>query len=139
MIDLMKGLLPTLGLGRDNRPRMFRRGGRVSAARDKPEAGTAPVRQARGTFDVTCARSEDHAGSRPGQTLLDAADSANGILLESLCRAGICGTCRTRVTQGEVACASDALSAEERAGGLVLACVATAHSNCTIDVGRHAT
>lgn len=69
----------------------------------------------------------------PGQTLLEAAEAA-GVSLESLCRAGICGTCRTRVTSGEVECTSDALSAEERADGFVLACVATAHSNCTIDV-----
>jgi ferredoxin len=68
-----------------------------------------------------------------GQTLLEAADAA-GIALESLCRAGICGTCRTRVTEGDMECISDALSDEERGSGMVLACVATANSNCTIDV-----
>jgi ferredoxin-NADP reductase len=134
MIDLMKGLLPTLGVpAAQIRHEVFEAAVAASAARDKPEAGSVPARQARGSFDVTCARSGKTMPIAPGQTLLEAADAA-GIALESLCRAGICGTCRTRVTTGEVACASDALSAEERAGGLVLACVATAHSNCTIDV-----
>ncbi len=134
MIDLMKGLLPTLGVpAAQIRHEVFEAAVAASAARDKPEATTATARQARASFDVTCAQSGKTMPIAPGQTLLEAADAA-GIPLESLCRAGICGTCRTRVTKGEVECASDALSAEERAGGLVLACVATAQSNCTIDL-----
>jgi NADH oxidoreductase Hcr len=68
-----------------------------------------------------------------GQTLLEAVETA-GLPIESMCRAGICSTCRTRVTDGSVECTSDALSAAEREQGFVLACVATAHSDCTIDL-----
>ena len=55
-------------------------------------------------------------------TLLDAAERG-GIAVASLCRAGVCGTCRTRVINGDVDCTSTTLDAHERAEGFVLAFV----------------
>jgi ferredoxin-NADP reductase len=131
MIDVMKTLLPTLGVAPGQiRHEVFEAAVAASAVREPVRA--APERS-RSRFVVTCARIGRTMPIAAGQTLLDAADAA-GVALESLCRAGVCGTCRTHVTAGDVECASDALSHEERTAGMVLACVATANSNCTIDV-----
>lgn len=57
-------------------------------------------------------------------TVLDAALKA-GIPYPHDCRSGECGQCKTHLVQGEVRhdpCLADALSAEERQSGLVLAC-----------------
>jgi len=135
MIDLMKTMLPALGVPADQiRHEVFEAAVAASAAKEEPAAGPTEARRpARGRLDVRCTRSGKSMPIAPGQTLLEAAEAA-GISVESLCRAGICGTCRTRVTEGDVECSSDALSTEERATGFVLACVATAQSNCTIDI-----
>lgn len=66
------------------------------------------------------------------QSILDAADAA-GIDIPSMCRAGACGTCRTRVLEGEVEGAFDMIDEEERAQGYVLSCVARPVKNCVID------
>jgi ferredoxin-NADP reductase len=134
MIEMMKTVLPGLGVpAAQIRHEVFEAAVAASAARDESPARPVSRRSASARLDVRCARSGKTMPIAPGQTLLEAAEAA-GIALESLCRAGICGTCRTRVTEGDVECASDSLSADERAGGFVLACVATAQSNCTIDV-----
>jgi ferredoxin-NADP reductase len=134
MIDEMKALLASMNVPAGQiRHEVFQAAIAASAARE--EASAPPIeatRPASGRHSVTCARSGQTIAIGAGQTLLEAAESA-GIALESLCRAGICGTCRTRVTAGDVECASDALSEDERADGFVLACVARARSNCTID------
>lgn len=81
---------------------------------------------------ITFARScQTHtAGKR--DTLLDAAEAC-GVAIPSLCRAGVCGTCRTRVKEGTVRCDTSALGEDERADGYVLACVAHADSHCTVE------
>lgn len=67
-----------------------------------------------------------------GQSILDAMESA-GEELPSFCRAGVCGTCRTRVIDGEVEGEFDAIGDDDRARGFVLACVAHPVSSCVID------
>ena len=80
----------------------------------------------------TFTRSRATATAPSGRTLLDVAERS-GVEIPSLCRVGICGTCRTRVTAGDVRCHSTMLAAEEAAAGFVLACVAHALTNCTVD------
>jgi ferredoxin len=65
----------------------------------------------------------------PGQSLLEAALAA-GVLLPSSCRVGTCRTCRCRLSDGQVSYRVDwpGLSAEERAEGEVLPCVALPQS-----------
>jgi len=70
---------------------------------------------------------------RNGQTLLEDAE-ASGVNVPSLCRAGVCGTCRIRVTEGEVDCESMTLDAAERGQGYVLACVSQARTDCTVQL-----
>jgi ferredoxin-NADP reductase len=67
-----------------------------------------------------------------GQTLLDAAEGA-GAAIPSLCRSGVCGTCRTRLVAGDAHCSSDALDAGDREAGYVLPCVTWARGDCTLE------
>ena len=62
--------------------------------------------------------------SPPGQTVLEAAEDA-GVSIPYECRSGICGQCKTTLVSGRVAMeVQDALSAADRARGLILACQA---------------
>ncbi len=130
MIDGLRTLLGRLGVPSDQiRFEVFNAA--VAAANEAP-AKPAAARTA-AVFQMTCA----HAGRRvriaSGQTLLEAAEDAR-IPMESLCRAGVCGTCRVQVAGGDVRCETDTLGAAEKAEGFVLACVATAASDCTVNV-----
>jgi ferredoxin-NADP reductase len=81
---------------------------------------------------ITFNRSGAAIPAPAGQTLLDIAERS-GVEIPSLCRAGVCGTCRTRVTSGDVQCRSTTLAEDETAAGYVLACVAHARTDCAID------
>ena len=63
-----------------------------------------------------------------GSTLLQAAEEA-GVLIESSCRVGTCGTCKVRLVAGDVVMhRDDALSQKEISRGIVLACQARCRS-----------
>jgi naphthalene 1,2-dioxygenase ferredoxin reductase component len=69
-----------------------------------------------------------------GETILAAALRA-GVNYPAACESGTCATCKSRLTAGEVRMLQHspfALSAEERAQGLVLACVSLPLSDCVI-------
>jgi hypothetical protein len=66
------------------------------------------------------------------QTLLDAAESA-GASIPTLCRAGVCGTCRTRLVSGDARCTSDALDHRDRQAGYILPCVTWAQGDCALE------
>ncbi|HET8775573.1 MAG TPA: 2Fe-2S iron-sulfur cluster-binding protein [Thermoanaerobaculia bacterium] len=68
----------------------------------------------------------------PGQTLLEAAE-ATGVSLPSLCRVGVCATCRVRLVDGEVDGDFDAIDSSEQAEGFILACIARPLTDCAID------
>lgn len=82
---------------------------------------------------MRCARSGATIAIQPGQTLLEAAE-AGGVDIDSLCRSGVCGTCRMRVIDGDVHCESLTLDAADREEGYVLACVTHARGDCTVEV-----
>ncbi|MGC4088100.1 MAG: FAD-binding oxidoreductase [Polyangiaceae bacterium] len=66
-------------------------------------------------------------------SLLEIAES-HGIELDYGCRTGNCGDCKVKVLQGKFAAGHDeALSADERADGWALSCVATGRTDCVID------
>jgi ferredoxin len=67
-------------------------------------------------------------------TLLEAADMSR-VQLPSSCRNGTCRTCMCRLLSGEVAYSIDwpGLSAEEKAVGYVLPCVARPTSNLVLE------
>ncbi len=68
----------------------------------------------------------------PGESLLEAAEKA-GVAIPSVCRAGVCGTCRSRLAAGQARCTSDTLAAVEREKGYVLPCVTWADGDCVLD------
>ena len=70
-----------------------------------------------------------------GRSLLLAAEDA-GIELPSSCRNGTCRTCICRRLSGEVRHTIEwpGLSADEKAEGYILPCVAQAHSDVTLEV-----
>jgi len=129
MIDGLRETLPDLGVApAEIRFEIFQAAVAASAG-----SAASPPRRVNGTAHrMRCARSGRELTIEPPQTLLDAAEAA-GIEIPSLCRAGVCGTCRTKVIDGEVDCASDVLDDEDRREGYVLACVAVPHSDFTVD------
>ncbi len=91
----------------------------------KPSAG-APEGASSGR--VRFARSGKAADLAPGETILEAAERC-GVALPSSCRQGRCGSCRAQVLSGAASMAEpEALTAEEIAGGAILACIAECRS-----------
>ncbi len=150
MIDGMQTLLMSLGVPAGQiRREVFQAAMAVSqsvAATDSdgasaPASSGVPDRRAAGAkagtrsveHRMACARTGAVVAIRPGRTLLEAAEEG-GVPIESLCKAGVCGTCRVQVTAGEVACESRTLDADDERQGFVLACVTTAGSDCTVDL-----
>lgn len=93
---------------------------------DGPALDTVPV--AAGTTDAAPAilfkRSGKSVEPDPQQSVLEAAESA-GVELPFECRSGICGQCKTPLVTGRVSMdVADALTAADRARGLILACQA---------------
>ncbi|WP_404791347.1 2Fe-2S iron-sulfur cluster-binding protein [Altericista sp. CCNU0014] len=66
--------------------------------------------------------------------ILEVAEQA-GLNPESSCRAGSCGTCKQKLQSGAVNYGGDpqALSAEERAAGYILACIAHPTGRVVVD------
>ena len=79
------------------------------------------------THQITIAHTAHQCSAEPGQSLLDAALSAD-ILLPHECRSGGCGTCRVRILAGEVRYPDDelpfGLDEAEVTAGYALACQA---------------
>jgi ferredoxin-NADP reductase len=76
-----------------------------------------------GAFRVVCARSGLTLDVRPEQSILQVLTAA-GIEIARSCEQGICGTCETRVLEGEVDHRDSILSAAERAGNrMMMTCV----------------
>jgi ferredoxin-NADP reductase len=67
------------------------------------------------------------------QSLLELAERA-GVDIPSMCRAGECGTCRTRLVSGDTRCAvPGCLNDRERAQGWVLPCVTQPAGDCELE------
>ena len=67
-------------------------------------------------------------------SVLEVAEEA-GVAIPFECRSGICGQCKTKLLSGKVKMdVQDALTASDRAKGLVLACQAHATRDCVFDV-----
>ncbi len=67
-----------------------------------------------------------------GQTLLEAAEAAR-VEIPNVCRAGVCGTCKTRLLSGEVECTADVMEDSDRDGGYTFPCVAWAKGDCVLE------
>jgi glycine betaine catabolism B len=70
---------------------------------------------------------------RSGQTVLEAAEE-QGVPIPSSCRQGQCGTCKTKLLEGDVRMdAEEGLDPDSRAQGFVLTCVGHAHGAVKLD------
>jgi ferredoxin len=68
-----------------------------------------------------------------GLTVLEAAEDC-GVSIPYECRSGICGQCKTKLVSGRVVMeAQDALTATDKANGLVLACQAKPVGDVVVD------
>jgi ferredoxin-NADP reductase len=133
MIDAMRGLLGGLGLAPAQiRSEVFEQA--VAAASGLHRAGGSELPAGAGaSHRIQCARSGAAVRAEAGQTLLEAAE-AGGVDIDSLCRSGVCGTCRTRVIEGDAECDSTILDDAERKDGYVLACVTHLRSDCVVEI-----
>ena len=86
-----------------------------------------------GEATVTFARSGKSAPIPAGRTVLEAAE-ALGVSIGYDCRAGICGTCKTKLLHGHVVMdAEDALDANDRANNVILSCQARCVDQVEVD------
>jgi ferredoxin-NADP reductase len=70
---------------------------------------------------------------RSGQTVLEAAEE-QGVPIPSSCRQGQCGTCKTKLLEGDVRMdAEEGLDPDSRAQGFVLTCVGRANGVVKLD------
>ena len=94
----------------------------------------APRRKAGAAPSVVFGNTGQVISCSPEETILDAAER-HGIALPSLCRSGLCGTCRVRRTTGKITMDDQkALAATDIDEGWVLACVAHAHDRVVLEV-----
>jgi ferredoxin-NADP reductase/mono/diheme cytochrome c family protein len=82
---------------------------------------------------VEFVRSRKTSNVRSGQTLLEVAEE-HGIGIPSSCRQGQCGTCKTRLLEGNVRMdAEEGLDPDSRAQGFVLTCVGHPEGTVKLD------
>jgi ferredoxin-NADP reductase len=94
------------------------------------EAASGAV--ARGPVQITFESSGVIVTAGPAQSLLETAE-ANGVDIMSICRAGVCQTCRTRLKCGTAHCRSDVLDPADRAAGFILPCVTWPAEDCVLE------
>jgi vanillate O-demethylase ferredoxin subunit len=82
-------------------------------------------------FDVKIA-STDKVYKIPGDKTLAAALEEKGVKIPTSCEQGVCGTCKVKVLEGEVDHRDKRLKPEEKAEGLMLACVSRAKGNMLV-------
>jgi ferredoxin len=119
-------------------PQQLRIGLPVLAAVDRPPRAPAPVATSveapADANAVVFSSSGQEAVGCASETILEAAE-ALGLSIPSACRAGVCGTCRTRKLSGNVTMDCDAgLDPADRSAGFILACTAHPVGRVAVDV-----
>ncbi|MFD2205013.1 MOSC N-terminal beta barrel domain-containing protein [Kiloniella antarctica] len=86
------------------------------------------------SYSIVFAKSGITAEIKGNQTVLDAAEAA-GIEVSYSCRAGLCGTCKSDITNGKILAKNAlGLSEEDTAKGRFLACCSYAKSNLKVEL-----
>jgi glycine betaine catabolism B len=130
MMESTKAILAELGVAPDQvRTELF------GATKPTPSpAGTTarPTLPATGPL-VTFSKNNKSAKIRVGQTVLELSEDLD-IGIASSCRVGTCGVCKVKMTSGEVEMAvEDALDADDKAKGIILACQAKPKSDIAVE------
>lgn len=82
---------------------------------------------------LSFARSAKTVPFPPDRTVLEVAESI-GVPIDYSCRVGTCGICKTRLLAGQVVMeVQDALTDEDKASSMILACQARSMGNVTVD------
>jgi len=132
MIDDSRRLLAELGVP-DSQVRYEQFDLAVAASQLNPAAAAAPAAaNAAETVSVHFTTSGVTVSAPASQTLLEAAEGA-GIDVPSVCRSGVCQSCRTRLTAGSADCRSDVLDPDDRDNGFVLPCVTWPIGDCALE------
>ena len=95
----------------------------VAAIARPASGGTACVRLSLSGKTVTLAS---------GQTLLEAAEAVR-VEIPNVCRAGVCGSCKTRLVSGDVECTADLMEDSDLEEGYVFPCMAWAKGDCVLE------
>jgi ferredoxin-NADP reductase len=100
------------------------------------QINTAPEHAAEagagGGVQVTFEASGRSVSAPVSRTLLETAE-AEGVDIPSLCRSGVCQSCRTRLKDGTADCRSEMLDADDRAAGFILPCVSWPTGDCVLE------
>jgi ferredoxin-NADP reductase len=141
MMEAVKGMLAELGVPKEEiRTEAFGPAlGKPEAVPARPQltppagvaAGADGARVALPT--VTFSRSDKAAPLPSDKTVLEVADEI-GVEIDNSCRVGTCGTCKVKLLSGQVAMAvEDALTAEDKTQGVILACQAKSAGNVVVE------
>ena len=100
----------------------------------QPAVQTAMVEARSETTPTVTFTISGKAAPLPADTsVLEAAEHV-GVAIDNSCRAGTCGLCKVKLLKGAVTMAvEDALSAEEKALGIILACQAKSRANLEVE------
>ncbi|TAJ36137.1 MAG: 2Fe-2S iron-sulfur cluster binding domain-containing protein [Reyranella sp.] len=102
--------------------------GDTAPAGRPPEGDAGPA-----TATLSFARSGKAASLPPDKTVLEVAEKL-GVPIDYSCRVGTCGFCKIRLLAGQVTMeVQDALTDEDKASGIILACQARSLGNVTVD------
>jgi ferredoxin-NADP reductase len=105
--------------------------GRTVIETRTPPGGTAAIGPA--AASIRFAKSNKVVPLPPDRSVLEAAESI-GVPIDFSCRAGICGVCKTRLLEGKVTMeVEDALTADDKARGIILACQAKSVGNLVVE------
>ena len=103
-----------------------------TVAAEPPATASAPEAEATG-YTITFTKSQRSVTCGPETTILDAARRA-GMRLPSSCAKGVCGTCKSRKTEGSVAMPqAGGIRQREIDQGMILLCCAKPTSDVTIE------
>jgi ferredoxin-NADP reductase/ferredoxin len=123
--------LPSPQQSRLNLPVLAGVGDGAAALDAAPPAAGSPSAD---TNAIVFSSSGQEAVGCASETILEAAE-ALGLSIPSACRAGVCGTCRTRKISGNVTMDCDAgLDLADRSAGFILACTAHPVGRVAVDV-----
>ena len=134
MIDGLKTALAELGVPDPQiRSEAFEAAIASSVVTDTPKAAD-DVRQAQnGTnFQLHLIETGATLSASCSSTLLESCEAA-GVPLSAVCRAGVCGSCRSRLASGKVRCESEILDEADRADGYILPCVSWPEEDCALE------
>lgn len=105
----------------------------ASASAETGTDASPPVPALSAHASITFSGSGKSSPLAPDQSVLEAAE-ALGVTIDYDCRQGTCGRCKVPLREGQVIMeVEDALSAAEKASGVILACQAKSTGNLVVD------